>query len=68
MKQKKKKKPFIPKGKRMKWQYRCIDGNWSYYPVAYCHYHQGCLTERLLHTHRCRERQCRRLDETQEFE
>lgn len=65
---KRNKKPYIPKGERKKFQYKCIDGNWSYYPVAYCKYHKGVLTERLLNTHRCRERQCGRLDETQDFE
>lgn len=64
----KKKKLCIPKGERMEWQYKCIDGNWSYYPVAYCKYYDGVLTEGLIHTHRCREKECNRLDETQEFE
>lgn len=65
---KKKKKPYIPKGERKKYQYECIDGNWTYYPVAYCKYHQGVLTAGLMHTHRCRERQCWRLDETRNYE
>lgn len=69
MKQKKRKKrPKAPRGKRTEWLYRCIDGNWTYYPAAYCKYHQGVLTEGLLQTHRCRQRQCKRLDEGTEFE
>ena len=54
--------------KRTGWQYRCIDNNWTYYPVAYCKYKKGCLTEGLMHTHRCKERKCKRLDLTVEFE
>ncbi|NCE98415.1 hypothetical protein [Emergencia sp. 1XD21-10] len=67
-KHKKKRKTPIPKGKRRKYQYRCIDGNWTYYPSAYCKYHQGVLTAGLMATHRCKQRNCRRLDETQKFE
>lgn len=54
--------------KRLEYEYRTIDGNWTMRPVAYCHYKKGVLTEKLMRTHRCRERQCRRLDESVVFE
>lgn len=56
------------KKKKDMWWYRCIDNNWTYHPAAYCKYHQGVLTEGLMKTHRCRERKCKRLDETIKFE
>lgn len=37
-----------------------IDGNFSYYPVAYCCIHGGYLTQELADTHRCTKRHCRR--------
>ena len=37
---------------------RLIDGNWSFYPVAYCKSHSGYLTQGLIDTHRCDERNC----------
>ena len=45
------------------WEYKLIDGNWSSRAVAYCSYKDGCLTEALMKTHRCKERQCKRLQE-----
>jgi hypothetical protein len=35
-----------------------IDGNWSFYPVAFCVYHTGYLTQGLIDTHRCDKRNC----------
>jgi hypothetical protein len=62
---KKKRKDHHTGEKRTKFQYQCIDGNWTYYPLAYCEYYDGVLTRGLMHTHRCRNRNCRRLhDET----
>lgn len=39
-----------------------IDGNFSYYPVAYCKYHSAYLTQGLVETHRCEKRHCRRYE------
>lgn len=38
--------------------YKCIDGNYSYYTVAYCNRKCAYLTNGLIHTHRCIERKC----------
>jgi len=35
-----------------------IDGNQSFYPVAYCAVHGAYLTEGLADTHRCVKRNC----------
>ena len=35
-----------------------IDGNFSYYPVAYCTSKKAFLTVGLADTHRCKIRQC----------
>lgn len=43
---------------RRKVPYELIDGNFSYYPVAYCKCHDGYLTQGLIDTHRCEKRQC----------
>lgn len=48
--------------------YECIDGNWTYYPIAYCDHYKGVLTRGLMHTHRCNERNCPRLQEGDDFE
>lgn len=53
---------------KKEWQYRCVDGNWTWCPIAYCRRKKGVLTEGLMRTHKCRERKCGRLDETVEFE
>lgn len=50
------------------WEYRLIDNNWTRYPTAYCRYRKSYLTEGLMKTHRCRERQCKRLQEDIELE
>lgn len=39
-----------------------IDGNFSYYPVAYCMYHGAFITQGLAETHRCTQRNCRRYE------
>ena len=36
--------------KRCKYMYECIDGNWTYYPIAYCDHYKGVLTRGLMHT------------------
>lgn len=54
--------------KRCKYMYECIDGNWTYYPIAYCDHYKGVLTRGLMHTHRCNERKCPRLQEGDDFE
>ena len=35
-----------------------IDGNFSFYPVAYCFRYKAFLTQGLLDTHRCDKRHC----------
>jgi len=40
-----------------------IDGNYSHYPVAYCHFHKAFMTLGLVETHRCKKRKCRRYEE-----
>ncbi len=37
-----------------------IDGNLSYYPVAYCKHYHGYLTQGLADVHRCVNRHCPR--------
>ena len=54
--------------KRCKFDYECIDGNMTFYPVAYCEYHKGVLTRGLMKTHKCKERECHRLKEGMDFE
>lgn len=39
-----------------------IDGNLSYYPIAYCSRYGAFLTEDLADTHRCVQRHCKRYD------
>lgn len=48
--------------KRQKEKHVLIDGNFSFYPAAYCKHYQAWLTVGLLETHRCSERQCGRLE------
>ena len=45
------------------WEYRLIDNNWTRHPVAYCRWYHGYLTEGLIKTHKCREKNCRRFQE-----
>nr|DAE54313.1 MAG TPA: hypothetical protein [Caudoviricetes sp.] len=48
--------------KRQEEKHVLIDGNYSFYPAAYCKHYQAWLTVGLLETHRCAERQCGRLE------
>ena len=50
------------------YQYKLIDGNWAYNPVAYCKYRRGGLTEKLMKTHKCKERNCPKLEENIEVD
>ena len=36
--------------------YRAIDGNVLKHPVAYCAYHHGYLTNKLIKTHKCHKK------------
>lgn len=45
--------------------YELIDGNWSYYPVAYCDRKRAYMTLGQVKTHKCKERQCNRLCKVQ---
>ncbi|MEY8366282.1 hypothetical protein AALA22_11645 [Anaerovoracaceae bacterium 41-7] len=65
---KKKRRYRTSHDRRTEYMYKCIDENWTFYPVAYCKYHQGVLTAGLMATHRCKQRNCRRLDEGVDFE
>lgn len=47
---------------RQKEKHILIDGNFSFFPVAYCKYYQAWLTVGLMQVHRCAERQCGRLE------
>lgn len=51
-----------------RWEYKCIDGNWTWHPEAYCKRKHGVLTEGLMKTHHCKERECPMLDETVVFD
>lgn len=53
---------------KTKYEYKTIDGNWTNHPVAFCNYYRGALTRGLMHTHRCNDRQCKRLDKNYKFE
>lgn len=43
------------------WEWRCIDGNWTKRPAAYCTYHHGVLTEAMMKVHKCTQKECQRL-------
>jgi len=53
---------------KTKYLYETIDGNLTYYPLAWCSHYRGVLTKGLMHTHRCKERHCKRLQEGDDFE
>ena len=55
----------VPKTKN---EYEMIDGNWTKHPVAFCSYYGGALTRNMMHTHRCCEKECKRLDKNYKFE
>lgn len=44
------------------WEYRLIDQNWTRHPTAYCKRKKGYLTNGLMRTHKCKQRQCPMLD------
>lgn len=50
------------------WEYRLIDNNWTRHPVAYCRWYKAYLTEGLIRTHKCRKKQCKRLQEDIELD
>ena len=56
------------KTNRTEYEYLCIDGNWTYHPVAFCTRYKGVLTNGLMNTHKCEERNCIRLRKDVEFE
>lgn len=58
----------MKKNKEPDWEYRLIDNNWTRRPKAYCKRYHGYLTDGLMKTHKCRERNCRRLQEDIELE
>lgn len=45
----------IPKQKEL---YCMIDGNYTYYPYAYCYYYQGFLTKNMQERHSCSKKNC----------
>lgn len=48
--------------KRQKEKHILIDGNYSFFPAAYCKHYQAWPTVGLMQVHRCAERQCGRLE------
>ena len=43
--------------------FELIDGNMSYYPVAFCQHHGAYMTEGLVKCHRCDKRHCKYFQE-----
>lgn len=54
--------------KKKQYQYLMIDGNWTWFPCAWCKAKKGCLTKKLMKTHKCKEKNCTALDGEMEFE
>ena len=54
--------------RRTEYEYRCIDGNWTVFPVAYCTYYHGALTQKMMKVHGCKKRNCQRMKKDVEFE
>lgn len=54
------------KVKRQEHRYETIDLNLTYYPVGYCRYHRGWLTEKLMGVHRCTQRECKMFEKLEE--
>lgn len=50
---------------RLEEMVECIDGNKSYYPIAWCKSKKGWLTIGLETIHKCRKRQCVHYEERQ---
>ena len=46
-----------------KHEFELIDGNMTHYPVAYCDRMEGWLSVGLMDVHKCREKECHRLQE-----
>lgn len=44
--------------KKQEYKYETIDGNLTYYPIAYCKHHGAWLTQGIADTHRCLQRKC----------
>lgn len=44
-------------------KYQLIDGNFTYYPAAYCKYHKGWLSVGLIQTHKCQKKGCPMMSE-----
>lgn len=53
---------------KTKYAYEMIDGNWTRHPVAFCLHYRAALTRNMMHTHRCSERKCKKLDKNYKFE
>lgn len=47
---------------RLPYKVQLYDGNWSYYPNAYCRTHGAYLTQGLIDTHKCQQRECQGLE------
>lgn len=58
---KRRKERLKNKPPKSRYKVQLIDGNFTYYPIAYCKYHQAFMTEGLMATHRCVNRKCKRL-------
>ena len=49
------------------WEYRLIDGNWTYKASGYCTYYRAYLTDALMRTHGCLKKNCYRLRTIEEM-
>lgn len=47
---------------KQKLMVQLYDGNFTYYPVAYCKKHKAYLTQGLIDTHKCQQRECQGLE------
>lgn len=66
--QRKRRRKNLKESKPSEFFYQCIDGNWSNRCVGYCHRYHGALTVGLMKCHRCKERNCHRLEEGAGFD
>lgn len=53
---------------KLKEKVQLVDGNWSFYAVAFCACHNGYLTQGLIDTHRCDKRNCQGFKKVVEHE
>ena len=67
-KRRKKRKKFLKPGDYFNDEFELIDGNFTHYPVAYCNHYGRFLTAGLIHTHRCRQRNCKKLRSLEQVE